>query len=231
MTDAHQTLPRVLILGASGGVGRWVCRLATERSIHATALIRQGSAIETTPPVTIARGDALNPDFLRSILPGHSAVISCLGLRRARPWNPWSTITSPTDLTQRVTDTLARLMPEHGISRLVLISAAGVGDSLNRCNPVIRWLIRHSNLATAYTDLHAAESVLRTSTLDWTSVRPTSLTNGRPSGRVRIVDRYGLCSRITRGDLAAWLLNAAIAHTAEGRSADNTYDRTPMLAG
>jgi hypothetical protein len=34
------------------------------------------------------------------------------------------------------------------------------------------------------------------------------LVNGEPTGRARPVERFGLFSRVRRGDVAAWMLDA-----------------------
>lgn len=57
-------------------------------------------------------------------------------------------------------------------AKLVVISAAGVGDSRPHISTINRLLFDHSNIGVAYRDIHQMERVLADSTLDWHAVRP-----------------------------------------------------------
>ena len=103
---------------------------------------------------------------------------------------------------------LVPAMERAGVSRLVAISAGGVGDSAAQLTATVRWLVTRGNIAVAYRDLERMESVLRESTLDWLVVRPVTLADGPPAGRARPVARYGATSRVRRSDVAAWMLDA-----------------------
>jgi uncharacterized protein YbjT (DUF2867 family) len=184
---------RLLVLGASGGCGRWLTRLAAERGHHVTALVRPGAAAPEVPPpaaarVTVRRGEAADPAALDGAVAGHDAVLSCLGLRRAGR-SPWAPLRSPPDLTARVAAHLVPAMVRHGVGRLVVVSAGGVGDSRARLSPPVRWLVDAGNVGVAYRDLAAMEAALEASPLDWTAVRPVTLTGGAPTGRARPVAR------------------------------------------
>ncbi len=213
----------LLVLGASGGCGRWLCRLASERGHRVRALVRRSTPFEALDGVEVIRGDVLDDRVLDHALGGCDAVLSALGIKRTSPLNPWSAIASPLDLTARVAEQLSEAMPRHGIRRVVAISAAGVGESLPAVHPVIRWMIGHSRMAASYEDLAAMEATLATSGLDWLAVRPTTLTDGPPEETVHQVSRYGLLRHVSRGSVAAWMLDALDAEEPLG-------GRTPMIA-
>jgi uncharacterized protein YbjT (DUF2867 family) len=215
---------KILILGASGGCGRWLVRLAQERGHEVRALVRPATVYEAPNAVEVVRGEVLEHGVLATALEGREAVLSALGLRRKAPWNPWSALISPPDLTTRVAESLAAAMPRAGVRQLVVISAAGVGESFERTHPLIRWMIRASNMNPAYGDLYRMEEVLAASDLDWMAVRPTTLAPGAPTGKARQADRYGLFSRIRRSDVAAFMLDAV-----EG--SQPLAGRTPLLRG
>ena len=84
--------------------------------------------------------------------------MSCLGQRR-RSASPWSKRLSPPHLLQRVIADTTTIMSEHGVARIVAISAGGVGDSRERCHPLIRRLIRAGSLRVAYRDLDGTIAV------------------------------------------------------------------------
>ena len=204
---------KLLVLGASGGCGRWLCRLATERAHEVRAVVRPTTMFDPPEEIEVIRGNVLDAGVLEQALEGRDAVLSALGIKRTSPWNPWSALASPPDLTTRVAAHLAEAMPAHGVDRVVAISAGGVGDSFRKTHPIIRWMIGHSNMAASYRDLEGMEATLARSGLDWLAVRPTTLTGGPPSRPVRVVERYGLFNRITRGSVAAWMLDAVESDT------------------
>ena len=200
---------RLLILGASGGCGRWLARLAAERGHPVTALVRADTAFDAVPGIVVLRGDVTEPGVLDTVLPGHDAVLSALGLRRAGR-SPWAPLRSPADLTERTVRHLLPAMRRHGVERLVAISAAGVGDSLARLTWPVRRLVAAGNVAVAYRDLAAMEALLAASDRDWLAVRPVTLTDGPPRNPARAVARYGLTSTIRRSEVAAWMLDAVV---------------------
>lgn len=217
---------KLLVLGASGGCGQWLVRLADERGHYVRALVQPSTPYE--PPsgaeIEVVHGNVLDANVLDRALTGCDAVISALGIRRKTPWNPWSALASPPDLTTRVAQHLVAAMLEHEVPRVIAISAAGVGDSLPEVHPLIRWMISNSNMAASYKDLEGMETTLAASTLDWMAVRPTTLRDGPPTGKAHLFDHYGLFTHITRGDVAAWMLNAVEQPTPFTR-------RTPMIGG
>lgn len=198
---------RLLVLGASGGCGRWVVRLATERGHAVTGLVREGTPFEPPAGASVARGDATDGIVLDRLLRGHDAVLCALGLRRAGR-SPWAPLRSPPDLTERTMRALVPAMARSGVGRLVVISAAGVGESFNQLSRPVRLLVRVGNVGVAYRDLERMEAVLAASALDWLAVRPVTLLDGPPRRTARVVTRYALTSTVRRAEVAAWMLEA-----------------------
>jgi putative NADH-flavin reductase len=211
---------RILVLGASGGCGRQVVAQAIARGHAVTAVIRPHTAYVPPRDATIVHDDILREGSIARAIIGHDVVISCVGIRRRWPRNPWSRLMSPPDLVSRVTRALVDAAQLAGVARVLAISAAGVADSAPRTNAVMRWLIARSNLGPAYHDLADAEAILAASDLDWTAIRPVTLSSGR-SLRAREVVRYGVLSSIPRAAVAAWLLDHVDVTDAT---------RTPMIA-
>jgi uncharacterized protein YbjT (DUF2867 family) len=198
---------KLLVLGASGGVGQWLVRLSAERGHEVTALVRPAATVAAPSSVRVVRGDVLDPSTLETVVRGQDAVASCIGLRRAGR-SPWAPLRSPANLVESVTRALVPVMERAGVRRLVAISAGGVGDSMAQLTAAPRWLVTRGNIAVAYQDLARMEAVLRASTLDWMVVRPVTLVRGPPTGRARPVARFAMTSSVRRGDVAAWMLDA-----------------------
>ncbi len=113
-------------------------------------------------------------------------------------------------------------MEAHNVRRLVVISAGGVADSFPLLTWPVQQLVQTGNVAVAYRDLAGMEARLAASSLDWIAVRPVTLMNGAPRGHARRVHQYALSSTIRRGDVAAWMVNAAAQH-------DSFIDLTILL--
>lgn len=200
---------KLLILGASGGCGRWIVKLAAQRGHSVRVIVRPETSYEAPDEVEIIRGSVLDKNVLKIGLDNCDAVISALGIKRKSRLNPWSDLASPDDLTSRAAGMLVKLLPEKNIDRFIGISAAGVRESIHLVHPIIRWMILNSNMKAQYDDLAKMESTFEKTSLDWLTVRPVTLRDGAPTGKVKTIDYYGLTKNISRGDVAKWILDAA----------------------
>lgn len=214
---------RILVLGASGGCGRWLTRFACEGGHHVTALVRHGTPFESLKAVAVKRGSVLDEIELTDAMDGQDVVISCVGPQRVEPRNPWSPLRQPPHVGERSVRMIIEVMHNLEIRRLVAISAAGVGNSLERTNRVMKWLMARSAIGEMYDDLNAMEGVLRDSRLEWVALRPVTLVNAKPSGRAKVVAAFRTHSVIGRADVAKWLLRVAVSKTPP-------VQRTPMIS-
>lgn len=198
---------KLLILGASGCSGRWLVKLAYERGHDLKIIVRESTDFEAPDGVEVIRGNVLDRDILKAAISDCDAIISALGIKRKNPKNPWSKLASPDDLTSRIAKMLTNLMHEENVDRFIGISAAGVRESIHSVNLIIRWIILNSNMRASYRDLANMESALEKTALDWMAVRPVTLKDGAPTGKVKETDYYGLTKNISRGDMANWILD------------------------
>ncbi|HYN80346.1 MAG TPA: NAD(P)H-binding protein, partial [Gemmatimonadaceae bacterium] len=83
------------MLGASGGVGKHLVRLACDEGHDVTALVRRADGIDSR--VRIVIDDVLRPGCFDEHVHGHEVVLSALGPKRMHPANPWSALASPPD--------------------------------------------------------------------------------------------------------------------------------------
>jgi nucleoside-diphosphate-sugar epimerase len=204
----------VTVLGASGLLGQEVVARARDADLRVRAVWRRNPAAPV-PGVEISiAGDLLDVQALRRVTRDADVVFSAVGLRRARPWNPWSSLLSPPDLCQRLAEALDAALAGRA-PRLVVTSAAGVGDSRARMSPILRVLCDHSKIGIAYRDLASMEAVLESSGRDCLIVRPTTLTSGRAAAW-RMAGRYSLLSHISRRAVADFMVDRALAGDVSG---------------
>jgi putative NADH-flavin reductase len=211
-------MAHIIVFGASGNCGRLFVERAAEHG-HSITAVARSSTSDLPRGVELVLGDVLDASFVARVMRDHDIVVSALGMRYA---HPWATRRSPDDFTERATRNIVDAMKSRGIDRLVVVSAAGVGDSRVGLNWPMRLMLKASNVGVAYADLERMEAVLAESGLDWHAVRPTTLTHGDRTGRAHATDSFGVTATIPRADVAEWLLH-------EVESPANGGIRTPMI--
>jgi putative NADH-flavin reductase len=219
----------LLVLGATGGVGRHVLEGALARGHRVTTLLRPERTAQLPEGVAVVRGAIADAAALREALVGGGrvdAVLSSVGMQRRHPANPWSRSISPPDLTSSTARHLVAAMSEAGVRRVIAVSAAGVGDSAARLNLVMRFFLATTMIGQAYRDLAQMEATFGESGLDWLCPRPTRLTNAPAKGQVKVVEAFGATSAIGRADVAGWMLDALEEAT---WPAERWGGRTPQI--
>lgn len=196
----------ILIIGASGGIGQQMVTQALARGHQVSVFVRQSRPWPSH--VTSHVGDVGDAAAVAAAMPGVDAVISCVGMRRRNPRNPWSENLSPPDLTSRAAQHIVAGMRLHHVPRVIAVSAAGVGDSAARLNGVMKYMLANTMIGTAYADLARMEDVYAASGVEWLAPRPTTLRDGAVTGRVQVVSHFGTFAMIRRADVAWWMLEA-----------------------
>ncbi|MBM3259776.1 MAG: NAD(P)H-binding protein [Candidatus Sericytochromatia bacterium] len=199
---------RLLLLGATGGVGRHLASQAVARGHSGTVLLRPTSSTPEPEGWRIVRGPLDDPEVLDAAMQGADAVLSCIGMQRRNPANPWSRSLSPADLTSSTASHIVSAMQRRGARRIIAVSAAGVGDSQGGLNALVRFFLAATMIGAAYRDLARMEEVYAASGLDWLAPRPTRLREGPASAMVRVVEAFGMGDAISRADVARWMLDA-----------------------
>ena len=215
----HEAM-KVLVVGASGGVGKHLVRLACDQGHIVTALVRRPDGIDSRARILI--DDVLRSGCFDEHVRGHELVLSALGIKRTNPANPWSALASPPDFSSRTAAMLVNAMRQHGVAHVISVSAAGVADSAARMNLLMRFFVAKSNVGIGYRDLAAMERVFADSGLDWCCPRPTRLTSSPLTRRVKIVESFPMTAAISRADVGWWMLEQAVQPIRE---------RTPMITG
>ena len=146
---------KMLVLGASGGVGKHLVRLACDQGHIVTALVRRADGIDSRARILI--DDVLRPGCFDEHVRGHEIVLSALGIKRTNPANPWSVLASPPDFSSRTAAMLASAMRQQDLARVIALSAAGVADSAARMNLLMKFFVAKSNVGIGYRDLAAME--------------------------------------------------------------------------
>lgn len=200
---------KLVVLGASGGCGKELVKQALSRGHEVTAVVRPGSRYDPPTGAKVALGEIFDAAFLTSTFRGQDAVLSALGLRLPG-LSPFAKAEVP-DLLTRSSPIVVEAMRGAGLTRLVAISAGGVGDSYAWMPGAFKAFIKLTALRKAYAELEVMERVFFESGLDVVCCRPTGLTDGPATGEVKEVTKLAGRATISRADVAAWMLDRVAA--------------------
>ncbi len=195
----------LLVLGATGRTGRLVVEQALAAGHTVTALVRSPGKLTTrNSNLRVVTGEATDASAISRALEGADAVISTLG-------GKGSVIA---DSTQAI----VAAAHEAGVRRVVLLSSFFV--ERDRLDAVSR-LLTGVAMGAMIKDKSAGELVLRGSDLEWTIVYASVLSDGPATGSVAVLPeraKRSMSQRISRADVAAWMLQAATSPQHSRRS-------------
>ena len=161
---------KLLIIGATGGSGRYLVTQALERGHAVTALVRTPAKMNVNHQrLTVIKGNVLDLPSVEQAVSGQDAVLCALGHKR------WF---YPNRILSQGTENIVNAMKTHGVRRFVCESSLGVGDSFGRLGIYYTLFTIPFILPFYYWDKGRQEAVIRASGLDWTIVRPSAGSGG-----------------------------------------------------
>jgi uncharacterized protein YbjT (DUF2867 family) len=151
---------RVLILGASGQIARWVIReLADDAAIRQTLFLRHARNLHGKTPANarVVEGDVLDPTALAAAMAGQDLVYANL---------------TGDDIDQQAKVVIAA-MQAAGMKRLVFIASLGIYEELP--GKFQKW--NKTMIGEALKPFRRAADAIEASGLDYTILRPAWLTD------------------------------------------------------
>lgn len=203
---------KILIFGASGATGHELVKQALAQGHIVTAYVRNPSRLKITHAnLKVMQGDVVNYQSVAKAVTGQDAVLSALGA------------SSPFTFDQALVDGVNHIieaMQQHGVRRFIYMSFAGVEESRSNSGFIIKY-IAPKLLSTEIAGHEAREKIIKKSHLQWTIVRPPTLTNGKHKCQLRagenIISKAFIVT-VSRADVAGFMLQQLTDHTFIGRT-------------
>lgn len=197
----------MLIVGATGGLGKVLLDRALGQGHEVTVLVRDPARLEALlPRLRVVRGDVLDPASVESAVREQDAVVSALGTPSPR---------KPSTLLFEGTKNVVEAMERQGVGRLVCVTILGTGESGRRHGSLFyRLFVLGFVVRPMLEDKEHQEEVIRRSRLEWTIVRPPRYTDEpRGSAYQVIAEGGGRVGKVGRADLADFMLDQLDDHS------------------
>ncbi|TDU83530.1 putative NADH-flavin reductase [Kribbella voronezhensis] len=187
-------MSRVVIFGAGGRTGRCLVDEALAAGHQVSAAMRTSVPL---PGVESIVADLRDPASVEAAVKGQDVVISAIGPSGRKAMGLYSAAARA----------LVPALEASGGARLIAITSAGVRRDDPSFKPIYRVLAR-TVMKEAYDDMRLMESIVRSSSVDWTFVRPTRLQDEPATGTYRVQDNETPEGgwQVTRTDVARFIV-------------------------
>ena len=191
---------KVLILGPAGRTGQHLVKQALEQGHEVRVIAREPAKMNfKNQNLEIIAGDVLENSVLEKSMNGIEVVLSALG--RGNSLKSGNLISSVMTL-------LIPAMQKNNVSRIIFLSAFGVGESFRQASWLQKIAFRFP-FKDIYEDKLKGETLLKQSNLNWTLVYPVLLTDKPFTGRYSVVERTNMKGfpSVSRADVADFMLS------------------------
>ncbi len=193
---------KLLLLGATGGIGIELVRQAIERGHAVTAFVRSPARLSPfASKISIQQGDLLDSTQLARAMSGHDVILSGFGPRLP-------IAKSDAHLLRDFASAVTTAMAHCQVRRSIVVSTAFLfKDAL--LPPA--YLLGRLLFPRVVADATEMEAILHASGRDIAIVRPPQLTDKPHTGRFRARERHlpFLGFSIPRADVAEFMLQLA----------------------
>jgi len=191
---------KLLVIGATRGIGRRLVELALDEGHNVTALVRDpGKMSASHDRLHMIKGDIRNKEAVDLAVKNQDAVCICIGIHPTR---------KPVTVFSEGAKTVIEALTHSDTNQLICVTGIGAGDSKNHGGFFYDRIFNPLLLKTIYEDKERQEALVRNSNLEWVIVRPGFLTNGPLTGTYRVlIDLSGVTAgKISRADVAHFIL-------------------------
>lgn len=194
---------RITVFGANGPTGRLLTGQALAAGYEVAAVTRQPDSFPLHHDrLEIVGADVLDPGAVDAVVAGRNAVLSTLGVPAGK---------DPISTYSRGVANIVAAMERHRVRRLAVVSSSGVephpySDGGFLFNRVLLPYVTRVAGKSLYDDMRRMESLIRSTDLDWTIVRPSGLYHLPSVTDYTVVEGHADGRFTARPDLAASML-------------------------
>lgn len=192
---------KLLIIGATRGIGLNLLKQALEKGHEVTALVRDPNRLNLHhEKLTVIEGNIVDKEAVERAVEGQDAVCVIIGIKPTR---------KPVSVFSIGTKNVVEAMTSSMAKKLICVTGIGAGDSKNHGGFFYDKIINPLLLKTIYKDKDLQEEIVQKSDLDWVIVRPGFLTNGPLTGKYRALTNLEdiTTGKISRADVAHFILH------------------------
>ncbi|WP_460944237.1 NAD(P)-dependent oxidoreductase [Spirosoma daeguense] len=207
---------KLLIIGATGSVGRLLVEQALEQGHTVTALVRNPAKLNTIQQANFQaiQGDVLDLASVKKAVCGQDVVLCAVGGGRKG------------GVRAEGTRNIIDAMRANGVKRLICQTTLGAGDSKGNLNFFWKYIMFGFLLRSAYADHEKQERYVQQSALDWILIRPAAFIDGPRTGNYQhgfSAAAKGLTLKISSADVADFMLKQLTSNTYLHKSPGLSY--------
>lgn len=194
---------KILVLGASGRVGKLVVENALAEGHEVTAFVHRSNPFKDRPRLSVIRGNIYTPADLEPVIIDADVIISTLG--------SWGTPRK--DVLSVAMRNVIPLMKKHGVDRIISLTGSEARARGDKLGIVHKWaytllgVIAEKVLADGEKHI----KLLEDSQLDWVVVRSPIMTNGSKRSYDLSDTRPLPWARVSRVAVVSALLHEAVS--------------------
>lgn len=153
----------IAVLGGGGRTGKFVVSQLLNQGYRLKLLLRRPEHFQQqSDNIEIIKGDAIDPDTIRSLVKGCTAVISTIGQRKDEPL-----------VASQATTNILKAMEEYEVDRYILVAGINVDTPFDKksdqTKTATEWM--KANFPLIHEDRQKTYALLVSSAVNWTLVR------------------------------------------------------------
>ena len=207
---------KLIVFGSTGGTGQQIVSQALQMGHIVTAFTASPDKMKQNHyGLQVVKGDVMESASVINAIQGNDAVFCLLGL----PAN------NKNKLRANGSNIIIHAMKNAGITRLICLSAIGVGDSYALLPFHYKYFIIPLMLRHVYADHELQERYIKKSSLDWTIARAGALTDDKHTGHYKhgfSAEEKTVTFKISRADIADFMIQQL--------TSDSYLHKTPCVS-
>lgn len=199
---------KVIIFGASGGIGKWAVKYSLQKKYEVTAYLRNPDKLTIKDAnLTVIKGEITDYKTMCSAIKDHDAVIWCVGISMSPRHKTMDSLEGHKNLV--------KAMQETGVKRLIDWATPSIPfkDDKKSFITIVPGILAGIALPRAKKEMIAIGELIEQSNLDWTLVRFMAPQNSSYTGKVKVgFGDIKMSFAISREDIGAFMVEQVESH-------------------